>query len=122
MKEVNRYNNRQVHSTTGEIPALRFRNTLKERKSLFRQFMVPSPYQSTKDIFCLMAERVVNSYRKISFNSLELKISRAPIRERVQLSIVSDKQLGLAEIRSWYKNQLIGVQKLKNEELNLVHF
>jgi len=68
MKELNRYNNRQLYSTTGEIPALKFKRALKEKKSLFREFMVPPPYQSTKDIFCLKAERVVNPYRKISFN------------------------------------------------------
>ena len=122
MKEVNRYNNRQVHGTTGEIPALRFQKALKESKSLFREFMVPPPYQSTKDIFCLRAERFVNPYRKISFNNLELMVSGVPIRGQVQLRIVSDKQSGLAEIRFWYNNKLVGVRKVKNEDLNLVHF
>ena len=55
MREVNRYNNRPVHSMTGEILALRFQKALKETKSLFREFRVPPPYQSTKDIFCLRA-------------------------------------------------------------------
>ncbi len=122
MKELNRYNNRQVHSTTGEIPALRFNRALKERKSLFREFMVPPPYQSSKDIFCLKAERVVNLYRKISFNNLELKVSGVPIRGTVQLRIVPDRQSGLVEIRFWYQNRLVGIQKVKNEDLNLVHF
>jgi hypothetical protein len=122
MREVNRYNNRQVHSTTGEIPALRFQKALKESKSLFREFMVPPPYQSTKDIFCLRAERFVNPYRKISFNNLELMVSGVPIRGQVQLRIVPDKQSGLAEIRFWYNNKLVGVQKVKNEDLNLVRF
>jgi len=122
MREVNRYNNRQVHSTTREIPALRFQKALKETKSLFREFRVPPPYQSTKDIFCLKAERFVNPYRKISFNNLELMVSGVPIRGQVQLRIVPDKQSGLAEIRFWYNNKLVGVQKVKNEDLNLVHF
>lgn len=120
--EVDRYNNHQVHSTTQEIPLLRFQRALKEKKSLFREFKVPPPYHSTKDIFCLRAERVVNPYRKISFNNLELKISAAPIRERVQLRIVPDKESGLAEIRFWYKDKLIDVQKVKNSDLNLVQF
>jgi hypothetical protein len=122
MKELNRYNNRQIHSTTAEIPALRFNRALQESRSLFRDFMVPPPYQSTKDIFCLRAERVVNPYRKISFNNLELKVSGAPIRGTVQLRIVPDRRSGLAEIRLWYNNQLLGIQKVKNEDLNLVHF
>jgi len=121
-KELNRYNNHQIHSTTAEIPALRFNRALQESRSLFREFMVPPPYQSTKDIFCLRAERVVNPYRKISFNNLELKVSGAPIRGTVQLRIVPDRKSGLAEIRLWYDNRLVGIQKVKNEDLNLVHF
>ena len=101
---------------------VRFRRMISEGKSLFREFMVPSPYQSTKDIFCLRTERTVNAYRKISFSNLELKVPEVPIREKVQLRIVPDKESGLAEIRFWYNNELVGVQKIKNEDLNLVHF
>jgi len=120
--EMDRYNNRQVHSTTGEIPSLRFQRAKKEGKFLFREFIIPPPFQSAKDIFCLRAERRVNQYRKISFNSLELSISGVPIRELVQLRIVPDKKSGLAEVRLWYKEKLVGMQKVKNEDLNLVHF
>ena len=56
--EKDRYNNRQVHSTTGEIPAIRFHRAQKEKRSLFREFMIPPPFLSTKDIFCLRMERV----------------------------------------------------------------
>lgn len=120
--EVHRYNNHQVHSTTGEVPAIRFHNALQEKKSLFREFQVPPPYQSTKDIFCLRAERIVNSYRKISFNNLELSVPGVPIRETVQLRIYPDKETGLAEIRLWSSGKLANIQKVKNEDLNLVHF
>lgn len=120
--ETNRYNYRQVHSTTGEIPMVRFRKMISEGKSLFREFMIHPPYQSTKDIFCLRTERRVNPYRKISFSNLELKVPEVPIREKVQLRIAPDKKSGLAEIRFWYNNKLVGVQKVKNEDLNLVHF
>ena len=70
----------------------------------------------------MKAERVVNPYRKISFNKLELKVSGVPIRGTVQLRIVPDRQSGLVEIRFWYQNRLVGIQKIKNEDLNLVHF
>ncbi|MGB5925187.1 MAG: hypothetical protein WBH01_03740 [Dehalococcoidia bacterium] len=43
--------------------------------------MVPPPYESTKDIFCLRMERTVNAYRKLSINKLELPVSGVPIRE-----------------------------------------
>ncbi|MCL0078992.1 hypothetical protein M1O56_04945 [Dehalococcoidia bacterium] len=121
-QEISRYNNYQVHSTTGEIPAVRLENALNESKTLFREFMVPPPYESTKDIFCLRMERTVNAYRKISINKPELKVAGTPIREQVQLRIIPDKESGLAEIRLWYNNKLVGIQKAKNEDLNLVHF
>lgn len=83
---------------------------------------MPPPFQSSKDIFCLRAERLVNPYRKISFNNLEFRISGVPIRERVQLRIIPDIESKMAEIRFWWENKLVGVQKVKNEDLNLVHF
>ncbi|MCM8820674.1 MAG: hypothetical protein NC932_01815, partial [Candidatus Omnitrophica bacterium] len=81
--EVDRYNNHQVHSTTGEIPSIRFNKALSENKTLFRTFVVPPPYQSTKDIFCLRANRIVNSYRKISINNLEIKVQGVHIGDTV---------------------------------------
>jgi len=51
--EVNRYNYRQVHSTTCEVPYYRFQRALQDKKSLFREFTVKPPFRSTKDIFCL---------------------------------------------------------------------
>jgi hypothetical protein len=64
----------------------------------------------------------VNSYRKISINNLVLKVPGVPIGGKVQLRIVPDKESDLAEIRFWYNNKLVGVQKVKNGDLNLVHF
>ncbi|MBM3120466.1 MAG: hypothetical protein FJ006_13150, partial [Chloroflexi bacterium] len=59
-EEVDRYNNHQVHSTTGEVPSIRFDRARKEGNSLFRPFALPKPYTSTKDIFCLRETRMVN--------------------------------------------------------------
>jgi len=83
--ELDRYNNRQVHSTTGEIPILRFERAIKEKRSLFREFKIPSPYVSVKDIFCLRVKRKVDAYHKISINNLKLKVHKAPLREEVEL-------------------------------------
>ena len=97
--ELARYNSKQVHNSTGEIPDVRFYRAFDEKRSLFREFVIPSPFISTKDIFVLRAERVVNAYRKISFNNLELNVSGVPIRERVSLGIAPDKKTKMAEIR-----------------------
>jgi|AntAceMinimDraft_12_1070368.scaffolds.fasta_scaffold34249_1 hypothetical protein len=117
---LQRYNFRIVHSTTGEIPYIRFQRALREKRSLFREFTIRPPFLSSKDIFCLRVERMVNPYRKISINNLELKVPGAPLHERIQLRIVPDKESGVSEVRFWHKDKFLGSQKVKNSELNLV--
>ena len=119
---IQKYNHQWIHSTTGEIPYIRFQRAYAENKSLFREFTVRPPYKSINDIFCLRADRMVNSYRKVSINKLELKIPKAPLHERIQLRIVPDRESGLSEVRFWYKDEFLGIQKVKNSELNLVQF
>ncbi len=119
---VQKYNYRIVHSTTGEIPYLRFQRAIREKRTLFREFRIMPPFKSVKDIFCLRIDRMVNSYRKVSINNLELKVPKAPLHERIQLRISPDKESGLSEVRFWHEGELLGVQKVKNSELNLVQF
>ncbi len=40
--ELDRYNNHQVHSTTGEIPRIRFERALAEGNSLLGPFSLPA--------------------------------------------------------------------------------
>jgi len=119
---VDRYNNHQVHSTTGEIPSVRFQRAQQEKLSLFREFMIPPPFRSTKDVFCLLAERVVNPYRKISFNNLEFKLSGVSVRDTIQLRIVPNRQKGTAEIRLWRDSDFLGTEKIRLQDVDLVHF
>ena len=119
---IQKYNYQWIHSTTGEIPYIRFQRAIKEKRSLFREFTIRPPFKSTKDIFCLRVDRMVNSYRKISINNLELRVPSAPLHERIRLRIVPDKESGLSEVRFWHEDELLGIQKVKNSELNLVHF
>jgi len=65
---------------------------------------------------------MVNSYRRISINNLELRVPKASLHERIQLRIIPDKESGLSEVRFWHKDELLGIQKVKNSDLNLVHF
>ena len=65
---------------------------------------------------------MVNSYRKISINNLELRVPKAPLHEIIQLRIIPDKESGLSEVRFWHKDELLGIQKVKNTDLNLVQF
>ena len=119
---VQRYNFRIVHSTTGEIPYIRFQRAIREKRSLFREFRIRPPFLSSKDIFCLRVDRMVDSYRKVSINNLELKVPGAPLHQRIQLRIIPDKESGLSEVRFWYKDEFLGSQKVRNSDLNLVQF
>jgi len=119
---VQQYNYRIVYSTTGEIPYIRFQRAIREKRSLFREFTIRPPFLSSKDIFCLRVERIVDSYRKVSINNLELKVPGAPLHERIQLRISPDKESGVSEVRFWHKDEFLGSQKVKNSDLNLVQF
>jgi hypothetical protein len=119
-REVHQYNYRQVHSTTQEIPYFRFQRALKEKRSLFREFKIPPPFQSPKDIFCLRMNRTVDAYRTISVNHLQFKVHADPY-EQVKLRIYPITQQ-LYEIRCWYKATLIDTHKVKNSDLQGVHF
>ncbi len=120
-RELYRYNYRQVHSTTQEIPYLRFQRALKENKSLFRSFQIRPPWRSPKDIFCLRVDRTIDAYRKISVNGLQIKIDGAVPLEKVTLRIYPLNRI-LSEVRFWSKTKLIDVQKLKNIDLFPMHF
>ena len=119
---LQRYNYRIVHSTTGEIPYIRFQRAIREKRTLFREFRIRPPFLSSKDIFCLRVERMVNPYRKVSINNLELKVPGAPLHERIQLRIVPDKESAVSEVRFWHRDEFLGSQKVKNADLNLVQF
>ena len=120
-KEVHEYNHKRVHSTTGEIPYLRFQRAMKEKQSLFREFGVKPPFQSPKDIFCFRINRMVNAYRQVSINNLVLKFNGACPGQDVNLRIYPLNQ-ELSEVRFWVKNRLMDTQTVKNAELKLVHF
>ena len=119
--EINRYNYKQVHSTTLEVPYQRFERSLKERNSLFRQFAVPPPFQSPKDIFCLRTTRVIDNYGKISLNNLQIKLKNAVPRQTVELRVYPLNTI-VSEVRFWCRNQLIDVQKLKINAFQGVQF
>ena len=120
-QELRRYNHHQVHSTTQEIPYLRFQKALKQKQSLFREFKIRPPFQSVKDIFCLRMKRTVDPYRRISINNLPLKVNHATPRKEVNLRIYPLNK-DISEIRFWCEDKLIDVQRIKNSDLRGVHF
>ena len=95
---------------------------LKDKKSLFRKWTLPPPFQSTKDIFSIKMKRMVNSYRKVSINNLELTVPKAPLHEEVEIRLFLDEETDLVEVRFWHEKELLGTQRVKKTDLNLVHF
>lgn len=106
-EEVDRYNNHQVHSATGEIPAIRFEKARREGNSLFRPFVLPKPYTSIKDVFCLRERRMVNGYRKISLFNHEIAVPDVPLRKEVEVHLIPDIQRDALEIRIWWEAQMV---------------
>jgi hypothetical protein len=113
------YNNKWIHSTTKEIPMVRLEAAVNSGRSLFRPFTIKPPFESSKDIFCLRNQRVVNGYRKITFKRAELLVPKSLPRDTVDLRIVPNVKKGLAEVRIWNKGELVSVQLAKHEDLEL---
>jgi hypothetical protein len=104
--EVDRYNNHQVHSTTKEIPSVRFNKALSSGNSLFRKFSLPKPYSSPLDIFCLRETRIVNAYRRISLFNHTIEVPNVPLRESVDIHLIPDPERENMHIRIWW-NQIM---------------
>ena len=119
--EINLYNYKQVHSTTKEIPSVRFDYATNNSKTLFRDFHIPKPLESVKDLFSVKITRMANAYRRISINNITFRIKTVNPRDEVTLRIYP-LDYNISEIRFWVKNKLVDVQKIQNSEFKGVHF
>ena len=104
--EVHRYNNQHVHSTTGEIPNIRFGKAKQAGNNLFRQFTLPKPYSSSQDVFCLREKRSIDGYRRISLFKHTIEVPNVPLREEVDVHLIPDEIRQLMHIRIWWKSNL----------------
>jgi hypothetical protein len=120
-REVYAYNHKRVHTTTEEIPFHRFSAALDNKQSLFRNFSIPPPFQSIKDIFCLRTYRTVDGYRNISLNNLRFQVPKAIPGDKLNLRIYLLNSF-VSELRIWKHNSLLDVRKIKNADLKGVHF
>ena len=114
--EMKQYNYQRVHSTTGEIPYVRFQKALKEKQSLFREFKLPPPFESPKDLFCLRIKRSVDAYRKVSINTIPVKVNGVNPQQSITIRIYPLNP-AVAELRFWHEKQLLDVQTFKNQDL-----
>lgn len=74
-----RYNNKRVHSITGEIPRSRYEKAIEDHLSVMRPFTIKPPLQIREAIFCYRYTRQVNAYHKISFHRLEFVVHDVPL-------------------------------------------
>jgi hypothetical protein len=106
-EEVDRYNHHQVHSTTKEIPSIRFTRARQDGNSLFRPFSLPKPYTSPKDVFCLRETRVVNGYRQISLFNHTIEVPKTDLYEEVEIHLVPDPAKQVMETRIWWHDKMV---------------
>lgn len=121
-EEVYQYNSKRVHSTTGEIPDIRFNKALKEGKTLFRPFSIPRPYQSTKDIFALREQRRTDGYRSISLYGKHIKVPKAECYMNVDIRLSPGIQKETVDLRFWKKDTFLGLQTFPTTELPTIRF
>ncbi len=119
--EVQRYNNHQVHSTTGEIPQIRFEKARKSGNCLFRKLTLPPPYTSPKDLFCLRERRRVNGYRRISLFKNTIEVPNVPLRKYVDIHLAPDEAKDLMDIRIWWNSKMVHSVSLPLQGFS-VHF
>ena len=113
-REVERYNYRQVHSTTKEIPERRFQAATEAGRNLFQPLDLTSlrpPVSSTKDVFCLRTERKVNGYGKISLAGQQLSVpGNLPDGTAITLHIIPGEKT--TEVRFLKNNVILGYQNI----------
>ena len=120
---VHLYNSKWVHSTTKEIPYVRFEKALNEDRSLFKPLELKTIIgQTAQDIFCLRLTRTVDAYRKISLDGISIQVPNGIPRTTVDIRIIPDFKNNLAELRFWQKFTFLGSQKIKLSLLKTVQF
>lgn len=120
--EVDRYNNHQVHSTTGEIPKIRFVRAGESGQSFFRPFVVPKPFTSVDDVFCLQERRQTDGYRKISLWNQSIQVPKVDPYEEVDIHIVPSRKDQAFGVRIWHGKQLVLTTTFPQSTFPGVHF
>ena len=118
-QEVGEYNHKRVHSTTKEVPYIRFQRALRNKRSLFREFEIPKPYKSIRDVFCFRMTRTADGYRKIGINNIQFKVNKMNPRDTLDLRIYPISKL-YSEVRFWREEELLDIQKIKNTDLKRI--
>jgi len=120
--EMARYNSHQVHSTTGEIPEIRFTRAGKSGQNFFRPFTIPKPYINEDDVFCLREVRQTDGYRRISLWNQSLQIPKVDPYKEVVIHVVPNKIRQEIGIRVWHENHLVFATLFPRTMFPKIHF
>ncbi|MFA5140737.1 MAG: hypothetical protein WC728_16040, partial [Elusimicrobiota bacterium] len=104
-----------------EVPYFRLQRALREKKSLFREFRIPPPFKSVKDVFCLRLKRIVDAYGRVSINNRALSVNYANEGDGLMVRFYPLNN-GMTELRFWRDDRLLDVQQLKTDDLRGLQF
>jgi len=112
------YNTRWVHSTTKEIPIVRFENAL-NGCSLFKPF--PKDIH-TNDLLCLTFTRTTDGYRSLSFDGILFRLPNAQSYMETEIHIAPEKTHDLALFRFWQKGRFVEEHRVTLSQLKKLRF
>lgn len=83
--------------------------------------MVPAPFTSPDDVFCLQETRITKSNGRISLLSHEIRVDNLQLREQVEVNHVSDFDQEIMHVRIWHRETWAHTVELPLEKFR-VHF
>ena len=119
---VDSYNTRWVHSTTQEIPIVRFEKALNGNCSLFKPLAVAAPGKDQNDLFCLSFKRTTDGYRSLSFDSICFRLLNGKSYTDTEIHLAFDPKSGLVVARFWQRGSFVEEHKIKMSQLKTVRF
>jgi len=118
-KLVHMYNTVWIHSTTKEIPVVRFERALNGNCSLFS----PLPQGiDTRDHFCLVFKRTTDGYRSLSFDGHVFRLPNARSYTETEIRVSPDYKNKLVVCRFSQQGAFVEEHKMKQDQLKTVRF
>lgn len=65
---------------------------------------------------------MVNGYHKISLSNHKIVVPNVPLREEVEVHLISDIERGALEVRIWWENRMVQSVTYPLKEFPRVHF
>ena len=116
---VHLYNTVWVHSTTKEIPVVRFENALNGNCSLFKPL---SQEQDMNDLCCLSFKRTTDGYRSLSFDGVLFRLPNARSYTGTEIRLALDPKSGLVVVRFSQQGRFAEEHRIKPSQLKTVRF